>query len=210
MKTNATLAAVLLTALALTTATAAPREAQVDDRPAIMPTVRADSEARGAEIGVTVDLFRVGKAFRRPTRAVYTEEAVGLWRPAYGQQIAANEAPGTVGDVNAAVRVTETNRPATVKEAIAGHFARNAGYYVAGAVLGAGAAALYIAKKQGEDDDGKAQAPEPTNRNSHNGGNNTPTASPQTTITAGDNSPVTVTVTVAPAAEAAPAILPAE
>ncbi|MBU4459274.1 MAG: hypothetical protein KJ579_01800 [Verrucomicrobia bacterium] len=157
--------------------------------------VRVDARAdeRGRSIGIRVDLVGALRA-RRPTRKVYVEEAVALWRPAPGEQVAA---AGSVEaqDVNAAVLAKETERPQTWKEIAAGHLARNAGRYIAGAALvaiGAGGYAIYDANKGG-DAPAAAKAAEPTNRDSQN---YQPANSPTVAVTAGDNSPVNVNVSV--------------
>ena len=90
---------------------------------------------RGAErvLGVKVDILALARA-KRPTKSVYVEEAVALWRPAFGEQVAANEAPGTVSDVNGAVAVKETTVEKGGMEIIGDHFKRNAGKYVGSAL----------------------------------------------------------------------------
>jgi hypothetical protein len=157
--------------------------------------LRLDARAddRGRSIGIRVDLVEAVRA-KRPTKKVYVEEAVALWRPAYGEQIAA---AGNVEaqDVNAAVAVKETEQPQTWKEIAAGHLTRNAGRYIAGAALvaiGAGGYAIYEANK---DDGGSSQPQEAQPTNSHSQ-NYQPANSPTVAVTAGDNSPVNVNVTV--------------
>jgi hypothetical protein len=155
--------------------------------------VDARADDRGRSIGIRVDLVEAARA-KRPTKKVYVEEAVALWRPAYGEQIAA---AGNVEaqDVNAAVAVKETEQPQTWREIAAGHLTRNAGRYIAGAALvalGAGGYAIYEANKD-DDGDTPAQPAQPTNSHS---GNYQPANSPTVAVTAGDNSPVNVNVTV--------------
>jgi hypothetical protein len=156
--------------------------------------VDAQADDRGRSIGIRVDLVEAVRA-KRPTKKVYVEEAVALWRPAPGELIAA---AGNVEaqDVNAAVAAKEIEQPQTWKEIAAGHLTRNAGRYIAGAALvaiGAGGYAIYEANK--DDDDGTAQPQEAQPTNSHSG-NYQPASSPTVAVTAGDNSPVNVNVTV--------------
>jgi len=157
--------------------------------------LRLDARAddRGRSIGIRVDLVEAARA-RRPTKKVYVEEVVALWRPAPGEMIAA---AGNVeaADVNAAVAAKETEQPQTWKEMAAGHLTRNAGRYIAGAALvavGAGGYAIYAANR---DDGGSSQPREAQPTNSHSG-NYQPANSPTVAVTAGDNSPVNVNVTV--------------
>jgi hypothetical protein len=157
--------------------------------------LRLDARAddRGRSIGIRVDLVEAVRA-KRPTKKVYVEEAVALWRPAPGEMIAA---AGNVEaqDVNAAVAVKETEQPQTWKEIAAGHLTRNAGRYIAGAALvaiGAGGYAIYEANK----DDGSDAPAEPTQPTNSHSGNYQPANSPTVAVTAGDYSPVNVNVTV--------------
>ena len=157
--------------------------------------VRLDARAddRGRSIGIRVDLVEAARA-RRPTKKVYVEEAVALWRPAPGELLAA---AGNVEaqDVNAAVAAKDIEQPQTWKEIAAGHLTRNAGRYIAGVALvavGAGGYAIYSANKN----DGASTPPQeaqPTNRDSQN---YQPANSPTVAVTAGDYSPVNVNVTV--------------
>jgi hypothetical protein len=156
--------------------------------------VDARADDRGRSIGIRVDLVEAVRA-KRPTKKAYVEEAVALWRPAVGEQIAA---AGNVEaqDVNAAVVAKETVRPQTWQEIAAGHFTRNAGRYIAGVALvalGAGGYAIYEANKN--DDGGSAQPQEAQPTNSHSQ-NYQPANSPTVAVTAGDYSPVNVNVTV--------------
>jgi len=112
------------------------------ERAILTPDVRV----RGAErvVGVKVDILALARA-KRPTKSVYVEQAVALWHPGLGEQIAANEAPGTVSDVNGTVVVKETVVPKGGMEVIGDHFRRNAGRYLGTAALALlGGAAWYI------------------------------------------------------------------
>ncbi|MBU4459193.1 MAG: hypothetical protein KJ579_01390 [Verrucomicrobia bacterium] len=156
------------------------------ERPIVQPDCRVS--ANGARsFGVKVDLLSLAQA-KRPTKQVYVEEAVALWRPAPGQMVAANEAAGTVADVNAAVSVKETAQPKSWREIAVGHIANNAGRYIGGAVLvavGAGGYALYEANKGGGTPKTTISIP-PTDARQ----------SPPVSVTAGDNSPVNVSVVI--------------
>ena len=163
---------------------------------AVRPTVRP-AEAGGVEVGVTVDLIGLFTA-KRPTRRVYTEQAVALWRPAYGQLIAANEAPGAVADVNAAVQAGETEAPMGAGAAIAAHFRRNAGKYIAGAAAAAVSGGIALYQDQKDKAESKPEKATIETAGNETDASNRPSNSPQVpvTVNTGDNSPANVNVTV--------------
>lgn len=148
--------------------------------------VTLDARATDADrsIGVKVDLLSAVSA-KRPTKTVYVEEAVALWKPAHGQMIASTAAGEA--DITAAVDAREEEQPIGVGEAVADHFRRNAGKYVASALAAAVAGGAYaIYDHQQSDSPAKpATAPVPTTNNPQN--------SPTYIINTGDNSPVTIT-----------------
>jgi len=164
------------------------------ERPIVQPDCRVS--ANGARsFGLKVDLLSLAQA-KRPTKQVYVEEAVALWRPAPGQAVAANEAPGTVADVNAAVKTTEQQQPMTWAQVAGDHVRRHAGRYIAGAVVAVAGGAGYAIYQANKDDGGddKAAPAEPTNKDSQN---YQPANSPSVgSITTGDNSPVNLTINV--------------
>lgn len=147
----------------------------------VRPDIRIANGERRA--GITLDLAAALRA-RRPTKAVYIEEAVALWRPAAGDQIAATGSGQA--DITAAVDAREEEVELTVTEAAAAHFRRNAGKYVASALAAAIAGGAYAIYDNNKSDSAKpAPAPTPTTNNPQN--------SPTYVINTGDNSPVHIT-----------------
>jgi len=156
----------------------------------IAPDCRVDASGVRS-YGVKVDVAAVLRA-KRPTKSVYVEEAVALWRPAAGELIAANEAPGTVSDINAAVAVKETVEPKPLGEMFADHLKRRwkvwaAGVVVAGVGLPVSAHNDWWQKSDGGSVSGSANTSTSTATDSHD---QTSTA----TVTAGDYSPVTIII----------------
>jgi hypothetical protein len=157
------------------------------DRPIIAPDVRVSETARS--VGIKLDLISLAKA-KRPTKSVYREEAVALWRPAPGQLIAANEAPGTVADVNAAVTAKEVVVEKGLMEAAGDHIRRNAGKYIAGAAVAVAGGVGYAIVENNKDGNKPDSAPPvPTNTTDAR-------QSPAVSVTAGDGSPVTINLTI--------------
>jgi hypothetical protein len=157
------------------------------DRPILQPDCKVANGARS--FGVKVDLLSLSRA-KRPTKTVYVEEAVALWRPAYGEMIAA---AGNVEaqDINAAVAVEEKEVPKGMLEAAGDHVKRNAGKYIAGAVTAIAGGAGWAIYEHNKDDGGssaQAAAPAPTTYN--------PQIAPSVAVTAGSYSPVTVNITI--------------
>jgi hypothetical protein len=126
----------------------------VVDRPLVQPDCKVANGARS--FGVKVDLVGLARA-KRPTKTVYVEEAVALWRPGYGELIAAAGAGDAVADVNAAVSAKEVTVEKGWAEIAGDHFRRNAGKYVGtslAALLLGGAWYLY---DQSQESDGSMQ-----------------------------------------------------
>jgi hypothetical protein len=157
-------------------------------RPILQPDCKVANGARS--FGVKVDLVGLARA-KRPTKTVYVEEAVALWRPGYGELIAAAGADG-MSDVNAAVKTSEQTVPKGGGEIVIDHLKRNAGKYIgslAAAAVGGGAYAVY---EHNKDDDNDAR-PATSAATANNSPQNSPQLGP---ITTGDNSPVTVNISI--------------
>ncbi len=149
----------IIAALVACTVSGIAAENARSDRPILTPDVRVANGARS--FGVKVDLVSLARA-KRPTKTVYVEEAVALWRPAYGEQIAA---AGNVeaADVNAAVATKETVVEKGVMESLSDHFKRNSGKYTASAILAlVGGAAWYLYDDAQSDGDMQARASIPS------------------------------------------------
>ena len=133
------------------------------ERGAYAPIIAPDVRVRGSEriVGVKVDVLALARA-KRPTKTVYVEEAVALWRPAFGETVAANEAPGTVSDVNGAVAAKEVTVEKGGMEIIGDHFRRNAGKYTVGSILALVGGAAWYLYDDAQSDDMQARASIPS------------------------------------------------
>lgn len=165
--------------------------ATAGERPILQPDCRVNA-AGVRSVGLRVDLMGLA-SLKRPTKTVYRETAVALWRPGYGEQIAAVGADA-VADVNAAVKAEEVPVPKTTLEAAVDHVKRNAGKYIASAAVAAVGGAGWAIYDHNKDDGAPAQAAGGTSTASaDNRLQNSPALG---AITTGDNSPVNISITI--------------
>ncbi len=143
-------------------------------------------EARPGYVGVRLDLIALwrAKASPAPTRTVYVEE----YRQTVYGPITAQSGAGEIDDTGGrVVSKGEVEEPRNRLQVVTDHFRRNAGRYVAGAIV-AGVAAVGENNDWFRNKDGKDAPAQPTEHNQ--------IRSPTVAVQSGDGSPVTVNITI--------------